>query len=153
MWGSPGLLLCLSVWPVLCLPDSGPVCICLSAPLSEFGAVCESVSRCLITLGLSRPAMLSVYLSAPSLGSHPSLASEAECCLGKTVHVSTWPRSALSVDTVLAFMPSPAPPSPCTSCSDLEPPNENPMSILTHSWKGKNGPRFQQVFGKVYQKL
>lgn len=54
MWGSPGRLLCLSVWPALCLPDLGPVCVCLSAPPSEFGAVCESVSCCLITWGLYR---------------------------------------------------------------------------------------------------
>lgn len=59
MWGSPGRLLCLSVWPALCLPDLGPVCVCLSAPPSEFGAVCESVSCCLITWGLYRSVCLS----------------------------------------------------------------------------------------------
>lgn len=75
MWGSPGLLSCLCGLHCVFLTRA------LSAPLSEFGAVCESASRCLITLGLSRSAFLSVCLSVQSLGSHPSLATDAQCCL------------------------------------------------------------------------
>lgn len=56
----------LSVWPALCLPDSG-LSVRLSGSaclrLSEFGAVCESVSPCLIAVGLSGSAFLSVCLS------------------------------------------------------------------------------------------